>query len=231
MPDLLTPSSGACFPAAHRPPDRRPKLPRIALGDAQAAALAVLVPLLGCGEEAAALAFDELAGRENDPVAARMLATIGAEEREHDALLTTLAAALPAVTAESAALRIAARRFHIRLGVGRPAAHLGRIAAIDAAVCTVLARLLRPGNPLAEDAVTARIFGRIHRDEARHVRVSRGLATARLPRAELGDLAAGARIALADILLLAGGAFETLGVDAQALHRDLARVPEGLFAP
>lgn len=205
-------------------------LPPVMLGERQAAALAVLVPLLGCGEEAAALAFDGLAGMERDPDAARTLATIAAEEREHDALLTALVDGLPA-TDEAATLRRAARRFHIRLGVGRPAAHLGRIAAIDAAVCTVLSRLLRPGNPLASDATTATLFARIHRDEARHVRVSRQLATARLARAELDDLAAGARAALADVLMLAGGAFEALGVDARILHRDLARVPDGLFAP
>ncbi|GGA42858.1 3-oxoacyl-ACP synthase [Sphingomonas psychrolutea] len=230
MAGLIASAPGVCFPAAHRLPGGTRALPRIGLGDAQVAALAVLVPLLGCGEEAAALAFDGLAGLERDPVAAATLRTIGAEEREHDALLTSLLDVLPTI-AEATTLQQAARRFHVRLGIGRPAAHLGRIAAIDAAVCTVLARLLRPGNPLAQDTVTARMFGRIHRDEARHVRVSRGLATARLARAELDDLAAGARMALADILLLAGGAFETLGVDAQALHRDLANVPNGLFAP
>lgn len=229
MAGLIALRSGVCFPGSHRLAVGQPMLPQIALGDPQAAALAVLVPLLGCGEEAAALAFDGLAGLERDPVASATLRTIGAEEREHDALLTALVGALPTIE-EASALQKAARRFHIRLGVGRPAAHLGRIAAIDAAVCTVLARLLRSGNPLAEDAVTAQIFGRIHRDEARHVRVSRALAMARLPRAELDDLAAGARKALADILLLAGEAFETLGVDAQTLHRELSRVPDGLFA-
>lgn len=202
----------------------------IVLRDPHASALALLIPLLGCGEEAAALAFDGLAGRERDAAAAQALAVIGAEEREHDVLLKTLIVALPRVD-EAVELQRAARRFHIRLAIGRPAAHLGRIAAIDAAVCTVLARLLRPGNPVTGDPVIAAILARIHRDEARHVRVSRRLAAARLGRTELNELAAGARAALADVLMLAGAAFETLGVGPDALSRDIVRVPDGLFAP
>ena len=228
MPAFPYPSGGFCFGGSSGP-GARLRHPPLLLDDARAAALAVLVPVLGCGEEAAALAFDGLAELELDPDAARTLATIGSEERVHDALLTALAAALPEPP-EATALRRAARRFHIRLGIGRPAAHLGRIAAIDAGVCTVLSRLLRAGNPLAEDPVTAALFARIRRDEARHVRITRERAMARLRKAELDDLAIGARTALADILLLAGNAFEVLGVDAHSLHRDLSHLPRGLFA-
>lgn len=58
--------------------------PAILLRDTAAEALAVLVPLLGCGEEAATLAFDALAGCELDAGAAQALALIGAEERAHE---------------------------------------------------------------------------------------------------------------------------------------------------
>lgn len=220
-----------CFgapPGAAEPPTVTPidiRLPTLA-----AEALARLVPLLGCGEEAAALAFDGLAAREHDEAAALALATIGAEEQLHDALLKTLAAALPSPN-DDHALRRAARRFHVQLGRGGSAAHLGRIAAIDAAVCTVLARLLRPGTPIARDVAASALFHRILRDEARHVRVSRTLAVARMAGAPLRDLAAGARGALANVLLLAGDAFDALGVDPDGVQRDVARVPNGLFAP
>ncbi len=226
---MIAPDRSFCFARSGRLTVVRVAPPRIGLRDAHAEALAVLVPLLGCGEEAAALAFDGLADAERDPAAAAALAAIGAEERVHDAMLKAVMAALP-VPGELAALRRAARRFHIELGVGCPAAHLARIAAIDAGVCTLLSRLLHAGTPLANDPALAALLGGIHRDEARHVRVSRRLAAARLPRAELDGLAAAARGALANIVALAGDAFEALGVDAQRLRRDLARVPDGLFA-
>lgn len=194
-----------------------------------AGAMARLVPLLGCGEEAAALAFDGLAMREEDGAVALALATIGAEEQVHDRLLKGLAAALPPPPADREARR-AARRFHVDLGRGGPAEHLARIAAIDAAVCTILSRLLHRGSPIAAAPDAVALLLRIQRDEARHVRVSRTLAGARLSFIALNDLAAGARGALADVLSIAGDAFERLGVDPDLLDRDLRRVPNGLFA-
>ena len=211
-------SSTACFSP-----------PKINLSEQEAVALARLVPLLGCGEEAASLAFDGLARRERDETAAHVLAAIAAEEREHEAMLKALEAALPMLE-QDWAIQPAARRFHVQLGFGCAGVRLGRIAAIDAAVCTTLARLLQPDKPVSNDPAIAAILRRIHRDEARHVRVSRKLAAQRVARAELVDLAAGARHALADVLMLAAAAFETLGVDPDALGRELRHVPRGLFA-
>ncbi|MGJ3649183.1 3-oxoacyl-ACP synthase [Sphingomonas sp. GlSt437] len=199
------------------------------LGDAQAEALAVLVPLLGCGEEAAALAFDGLADAADDDLAAPALALIADEERVHEQLLSALAAALPPTDRQPQLMR-AARRFHIDLGRGSGAEHLARIAGIDAAVCTILSRMLRPDAAIGADPVTRALFGRIHRDEARHVRVSRTLARSLGSARANADVAAGAREALAGVLGLAGAAFDTLGVDPDALLRDIGRLPDGLFA-
>ena len=195
----------------------------------EAAALATLLPLLGCGEEAAALAFDGLADRAGDAAAAAVLRTIGDEEQVHAGLIASLIMALPPAPDQTAMLR-AARRFHITLAGGGPGAHLCRIAAVDAAVCTILSRLLRPGAPLTADAGVAASLRRIHRDEARHVRVSRTFAAARETPNRLNALAEPARVALADVLGLAGDAFEVLGVDPRKLIDDCRRLPRGLFA-
>ena len=197
------------------------------LEDDQALALATLVPLLGCGEEAAALAFDGLAEGADTSVERYALQGIAAEERVHDILLAQLAASLPAINAT--AIRQKARRFHITLSRGDSGQHLARIAAIDAAVCTILSRLLRAGTPISRDVAIRTMLARIRRDEARHVAISRQIA--RRSSNNVQDTGADARSALADILVIGADAFERLGVDPDQLFKDIRRLPEGLFAP
>lgn len=197
---------------------------------AQAAeALAVLLPLLGCGEEAAAMAFDALADDARLSGAAETLTTIAREERVHDALLRHLQIALPVATETRALLR-SARRFHIRLQAGGPMAHLARIAALDSAVCTVLSRLTCDGGAIALDPAIHRLLRRIHKDEARHVAISRVLVLNNASTGGLRDVAAAAREQLANTLALAGDAFEALGVDPAALDRRIRTLPDGLLA-
>lgn len=223
MPARDAPMPAFCFAAA----PVAAAGPRLALriDDRTAEALALLVPVLGCGEEAAALAFDGLAAARDGDAAA--LRSIGAEERVHDALLKQVAASLPPPARD---LRRAARRFHIDLGRGGPALHLARIAAIDAAVCTIFSRLIRARQGIARDPALAAIMARIHRDEARHVRVSRALARAAMPPPALQACGAATRAAMAATLAPAADAFEGLGVDPDPLLRDVARLPDGLFA-
>ncbi len=198
------------------------------LREDHAAALARLVPILGCGEEAASLAFDGLA-RANaaDKVASAALRQIAADERIHDGMMHALADVLPAISGE-ASIR-AARRLHIQLGTGGTAIHLARIAALDAAVCTILSRMLRPSVSLAADAFVHGTLSRIHRDEARHVALSRALVLASGTTAQLRDVGAQARGALASVLMLEADAFETLQIDPAALERDVSRLPDGLL--
>lgn len=198
------------------------------LAEHHALALAALLPLLGCGEEAAALAFDGLADRSDGPTT-HALRLIAAEERHHDALIQGLQATLP-TPADQADVLKAARRFHIRLGLGGPAAHLAKIAALDSAVCVIFSALLRPGTPLAGAAPVYRTLHGIHRDEARHVALSRGLAIAHGVTGRLRDAAADARQAFADIVRLAEESFDALHVDPRALDRALRRLPDGLLA-
>ena len=192
-----------------------------------AGALALLVPLLGCGEEAAALAFDGLAANDGDRATAAALRVIAEEERVHDGVLHCLAASLPAVA--TAGVRRAARRFHIELGRGSTLAHLARIAAIDAGVCTILSRLLRPHSPLAGDRAVSTILARIRSDETRHVRLSRSLVLARADGRGVEEVAQSAREAMANVLMVVADAFEALEVDPARLRADIRSLPPGLL--
>ena len=226
---LGTASAGParCFgaPICIRPAERL----TLSLADHHGAALAALLPLLGCGEEAATLAFDDLSGSASDPREAAALARIADEERTHDAIISALIEALPP-DPQAAAIRRAARRFHIDLGRDGPILRLARMAATDAAVCTILSRLGEARRPLANDPVIATRLRRIHRDEAHHVRVTRALANNAGTGRTARDAGCAAREALANVLQLRACAFEALGVDPQRLDRDLRILPDGLFA-
>lgn len=200
------------------------------LSPCSASALAILLPLLGCGEEAAALAFDGLAVGTDDGEAAHILRTIAREERVHDSLMRGLMEILPTPPDRSMMMR-RAQRFHVQLGLGGRAVHLARIAALDAAVCIILSRLVRPALPLAADVQICRTLTRIRNDEARHVRWSRRLALTEGPTRAQRDAAAGSRDALANVLALAADAFELLSVDPAILDRDVRALPNGLLTP
>jgi hypothetical protein len=192
--------------------------------------LAALLPILGCGEEAATLAFDALANAvDDDPTARAALASIAKDEEQHDRWILSLRAALPPPPDQRDTLRCA-RRFHINLGRDGTAFRLAKIAALDSAVCTVLGRLLHRQAALACAPNVHAALSAIWRDESRHVAVSRRLALARADAVVLRPLAHQAREALAEILLLAGSALENLEVDPALLARDVRRLPAGLLA-
>jgi hypothetical protein len=192
--------------------------------------LAALLPILGCGEEAATLAFGGLAEAvEDDPAGRAALASIAKDEDRHDRLILSLRAGLPPPPDQREILR-RARRFHIDLGRGGTAFRLARIAALDSAVCTVLGRLLHRNAALACAPMVHGALSAIWRDEAHHVAVSRRLALARADGTILRPLASQAREALADILLLDGSALDSLDVDPMRLARDVRRLPVGLLA-
>lgn len=218
----------SCFRVPGKLPDPAARL-QVGLSPSDAEALAALLPLLGCGEEAAAIAFDSLANTTGNASARIVMAGIAAEERQHDRLLKSLMRALPPAAGAREVMR-QSRRFHISLGRGGLALHLTRIAAIDAAVCTMLSRLLRAGAPLRRDPAVFAVLGRIRSDEARHVRASRSIVLAEGLPPGCRDAAAAAREALAHILMLEGRSFEALCVDPDALFRELSDLPKGLLA-
>lgn len=198
--------------------------------DAKAAeALAELVPLLCCGEEAAVVGFDRLSRAGGLACCARaVMLTIADDERRHDAMLHSLRAALPHYV-QNPAIRDRARQLHLDLSRGGTVLHLARIAGLDAAVCTILSRLLRPGLSLSSDASVRSVLNHIRGDETRHVLVSRGVALAAPDRRAVRSAAAEARTGLAELLTFGEDAFEALGVDPDRLVRDIACLPNGLL--
>ncbi len=217
---------GHCFNVVDRlqPQSCTPSL------DAESAqALAGLLPLLGCGEEAAITSFDRLARTSSlEPEARAALRAIAEDERRHDALLSGLCDALPRL-APIPALRHASRKFHLALSHGSILDHLARIAGIDAAVCTVLSQVLASASAVAHDPEVCGVLSHIRRDEARHVAISRSIAIAAMGRRKALGAAAEARSGLADLLALAESAFARINVDPDRLVAQVRAVPNGLF--
>lgn len=210
--------------------DRMASLPcAVSLTDPDSLALAELLPLLGCGEEAAALGFDRLGESVSlDHAARRALRDIAHEERLHDSLMSGLRAALPAVTVSAQVMR-QIRRYHLSMARGGAITHLARIVGLDAAVCLIMSRLLHRGGSIAHDQGVSALLSRIRRDEARHVALSRALVIAASGGAAARDRAAEARHGLADLVAFGAAAFETLGVDPDDLIRDIRIMPNGLL--
>jgi hypothetical protein len=201
----------------------------VSLDTKTAEALADMVPLLCCGEEAAVVGFDRLARAGGlDLEVRRTLRQIADDERRHDAILRGLRAALPVRTLDRA-VQQRARHFHLSLPRGGTVLHLARIAGLDAAVCTILSRLLRPGAAISRDDGVRAVLTHIRQDETRHVMVSRRIALAAADRQAVRNAAADARRALAELLTCAADAFEALGVDPAKLRSDIERLPDGLL--
>jgi hypothetical protein len=89
--------------------------------------------------------------------------------------------------------------------------------------------MLRSGTPIAADPVSTSILRRIHRDEARHVRIARSRARSAGVDRSMRDTAAAVRGEFADLLALASAEFEALSVDPAWLDRVVRQLPDGLF--
>src|SRR5271156_3981798 len=141
------------------------------LTDSQAFALASLLPLMICGEDSAESAFAHHGRCElwEEPIR-RSFAAIERDENRHARWLRGLQSALPFV-APDLAYETRVRRFFRRMGSTRLEVHLARIASLDSAVCQILGRLRR--TPALQSAPLQRLFSALHRDEARHVAISR----------------------------------------------------------
>jgi len=201
--------------------------PARALRTSEVEALVSLLPLLASSEDAAASAFARLACEPEAEHAAQTLAAIAREEARHLRWVESVGARLGAHQQRSSR---PVQRFHLRIGRGELAERLATVAAVDSAACLIFASLLAPGRPLSRERTLARVFARIHREEARHVRVARVLALPLAVPARLRTAAATAREGLAELLVSSGDAFERLGVDADRLLTNIRRLPSGLFA-
>jgi hypothetical protein len=216
-----------CFRLPDAAPATSPAGP-LRLRDTQAEALSELLQVFACGEESAALAFAHLGGSPLEDTARRGLASVAEEEVIHERLLRGLRVALPA-PAPDRELRRALLRFYHGVAQTDIGLHLASIAALDSAVCVILATLLEPGGTLTQEPEVAMVLRRVHRDEAGHVRLSRRLASERAQRNAIGAVAENARLGLVDVLAGRGAAFESLSIDAGRLFARIAQVPDGLF--
>jgi hypothetical protein len=94
--------------------------------------------------------------------------------------------------------------------------HLASIAARDSAVCLILAALLEADRVLAQEPRVNAIFRHIHRDEARHARLSRRIAVELAEGKGIDAVAEHTRLGLVGVLARRGAAFESLGIGAGA---------------
>lgn len=198
------------------------------LGDAQAEALSELLQVFACGEESASLAFARLGDSPLEDAARRALARVAGEELIHEGLLRGLRGALP-LPGPDRELRHALLRFYHGIAQADIGLHLASIAALDSAVCLILAALLERNGVLAQEPIASAIFRRIHRDEAGHVRLSRRIAAELVQGDVIGAVAEKARRGLVGVLARRGAAFDSLGIDAERLFARIGRVPNRLF--
>jgi demethoxyubiquinone hydroxylase (CLK1/Coq7/Cat5 family) len=224
MPDV---ERQVCFRLADPVPAASPPQP-LRLADAHAEALAELLQVFACGEESAAIAFAGLGGSSIEEAARRALMHIAGEELIHEGLLRGLRGVLPAPPRDRELRRVLAQFYHgvTHADIGL---HLAAIASLDSAVCVILSALLQPGGVVEQDLAVAAIFRRIHRDEAKHVRVSRRIAVESVRKNVIGAVAESTRVGLVALLARRGAAFERLNIDAERLFACLGRVPDGLF--
>jgi hypothetical protein len=188
------------------------------LSPARAKALSALIDVLDCGEESASLVFG-LFGTSDlfSPMQRHALASIAADETRHEGWLKTVSASLGSPRTESADYR----RFFIQLARDDTAAHLIRVAALDSAVCRILAATLRSSVIRSEPAI-ADILTHIHRDEARHVAIVLAMLPALPSRVDQRELVSACRGDLVAVLERRADAFETIGVDPDMLFKDLS---------
>ena len=125
------------------------------LGDAQAEALSELLQVFACGEESASLAFARLGNSPLEETGRRALARVAGEELIHERLLRGLRGALPAPVPDRE-LRRALPRFYHGIAQANVGLHLASIAALDSAVCLILAALLEPTVPSRKSRSPAR---------------------------------------------------------------------------
>lgn len=200
------------------------------LPDAAAQALAELLPVLICGEASAETVFADAAevfSARGDAALATALAGIAGDEKRHAEWLAYLRAGLPAQGTTGAARAVT--RFLRVLHADDLALHLARVAALDAAVCLVLARACARTAPLAAHPVPLGIFNRIRKDEGRHVRISRRCAHAlSLSPGAAAQAQREVHAQFAELLLPWSDSLETLGIDPAWLRqRFTRRAPAG----
>lgn len=211
--------SGILPAHAEREPDSH-------LALARRRALAQLVQLLRCGEESAAFAFDILARRRrrrgDSEALYGALASIADDERKHEQLLSAWQRTLPTPARDLAGNAVAVQFFR-DLATPDAGDHLTRIAALDSAVCVLLASLRR-----AQPGLFGGCLSQILADEAGHVAVASGYARRHAPARRRQEQAAATRDGLVRLLATSADCLEALQMNPDRLLLRLRRPPRFL---
>ncbi len=195
--------------------------------DKELQALSRLVPSLLCGEESAVIIFHHEArryGRKADEVMAKGLALIAREEELHELLLRALTAFLPTPD-DLDEIHERATSFFTKLGFQSfdPIHRLNHIGALDRCVCQVLGAMMKHSS-VTRSPVFSRIVERIRQDEARHVKICRGimqnLGVSKWEMAEADETVREMFVAMMDPV---GESFEDIQVDPDQMFRTVKR--------
>lgn len=198
-----------------------------ALPSSAAEGLSRIIATMMCGEESATHVFNNEGNRLTDQAigaSTSVMYRIVGEEAEHEDLLSAISSRLP-TPPDLDTLRSRTRFFFIRVASREPAIHFSRIVGLDSGVCMSLNAMLQTGAALSAAPEIHRILRHIWKDEASHVRVSRRhVLDLGLEEKELRAESHNVREAYANrIVQPLGDAFESIGVDTDALRRRLVK--------
>lgn len=195
--------------------------------DKELEALSRLVPSLLCGEESAVIIFQHEAkryGRKANAAMAEGLGVIAGEEERHELLLRALTAFLPTPD-DLDRIHDRATEFFTKLGFQSfdPVHRLNHIGALDRCVCQVLGAMMKRAT-VTRSPVFSRIVERIRQDEARHVKICRGIMQELgVSKAEMAEADETVREMFLEMMEPVGDAFDVIEVDPAAMFRTIRR--------
>ncbi|MDO6762433.1 hypothetical protein [Agarivorans sp. 1_MG-2023] len=196
---------------------------RLSFSDKHSEALALLMPLLLCGEQSAQLVFQQQAKnleQHSNPLSIKALNEVEADEAWHDEALQWVFSQLPEL-AQQHKVRRSAQRFYS--GLGRSLSlqqQFIRIASLDACV-TQLMQMIERGT-IGKNHPFSQLCGLIKKDEAKHVYVSKHFAQDL--GASVQDMAEERLLVLQKLMTLLSSQaqqFEIIGVDLDQLQQRL----------
>jgi hypothetical protein len=197
----------------------------VGLNTNQQEALGRLLTFLLCGEESAVLVFFREGRRirhKAESAAKELMWQIAGEEKVHELMIGAVQSQLPD-TEDMAAIRQRSHDFFVSMASTDPALHFARVAGLDSGVCKIMAALCK-ARPVINCPNVHKVFSKVRSDEARHVRISRRyVLDLGLPVAALSSAGETICSELVSLLEPAGGALETVGVDAMRLFRHIQR--------
>jgi hypothetical protein len=198
------------------------------LSEREIVALERLIPSLLCGEESAVIIFQHEGKRYGRSATTahlmRRLQDIAGEEERHEVILNYLLRQLPPAP-DAAAINERSRGFFVKLGFqsGDPIHRLNHIGALDRCVSITLGAMAKSASAV-RSPVFATVVNRIRNDEARHVKISRGIMQELgVSRRQMRDADDVVRAMYVELMAPLGAAFEDVAIDPDRLFAALSR--------